>query len=200
MAPSDASLRAVVQDYIGRHRPRALAELQAYRDAPSLETVVRQAALTLLPSGKRDPHHTRRSQAVLDEAAARLLARLDAIEAAPDFARLLEVVTKAVRALTGLGKLYCYDTALRIGAKKGVAPTRVYLHSGTSAGAQLLGFQTHGRVAIDVADLPAPLRVLAAYEIEDVLCIHKNRLAGGAATEDRAPVCWPDEPIDTSGA
>ncbi|MEK7411500.1 MAG: hypothetical protein AAB327_09000, partial [Actinomycetota bacterium] len=37
-----------------------------------------------------------------------------------------------------LGPLYVYDTALRIGAKKGQMPKVVYLHAGTREGAKKL--------------------------------------------------------------
>jgi hypothetical protein len=61
-----------------------------------------------------------------------------------------------------------YDTALRIGAKLNLFPTRVYLHAGTREGVRGLDARED---ALYVADLPRKFHALKPHEIEDVLCI-----------------------------
>ena len=75
----------------------------------------------------------------------------------------------------GLGELYVYDTALRIGAKLNLLPNKVYLHAGTRSGAEALGFDGKATV-LNVSDLPRELQKLEPHEIEDVLCIFKADL------------------------
>jgi hypothetical protein len=171
-------------------------ELGAFRDEPTLEAAVRRAGLTLLADGRRDPHHTRRPQELLDRAAARLAERVPAFATAASFGQILDIVDKAVGHFTGLGSLYVYDTALRIGAKRDLLPTRIYLHAGTREGAKKLVDVT-GRRVLDRSELiaVAPAIVdLAPHEIEDVLCIYKDRLEGDPGDLDELQRCWPDEP------
>jgi hypothetical protein len=61
--------------------------------------------------------------------------------------------------VTGIGELYVYDTALRIGAKLGVFPEKVYLHAGTRIGVRNLGLDAR-RTALRMASLPRALRRL----------------------------------------
>jgi hypothetical protein len=65
--------------------------------------------------------------------------------------------------------------ALRIGARFGLEPKRVYVHAGTRDGARALGLDADRRT-IEMAELPAPIRRLTAREAEDLLCIYKSRL------------------------
>ncbi|MBZ0235610.1 MAG: hypothetical protein K8M05_24990 [Deltaproteobacteria bacterium] len=193
--PPTVDLRAVVRHYIARHRPRALAELASFRDEPTLEAAVRRAALTLLADGRRDPHHTRRPQELLERAEARLVERLAAIETAAAFSSLYQVIDNAVGHWTGLGHLYVYDAALRIGARKGVLPKVVYLHAGTREGAQKLLDAKKRKTLFpsELIEVAPALAELEAYEIEDVLCIYKDQLLSGAEELDDVVRCWPEE-------
>jgi hypothetical protein len=196
MNASGVDLRAVVRHYISHHRARARAELDSFEAEPTLEAAARRAGRTVLADGRRDPHHTRRPQELLDRAAVRLVERLTSLDAATNFARLLEAVRAAVGHFDGLGELYLYDTALRIGAKKGTLPTRVYLHAGTRAGAQRLGLDIDGRKALDRSDLPLALQELEFYEVEDVLCIYNEIFDELDADVEDAGGCWPEERRD----
>ena len=75
--------------------------------------------------------------------------------------------------IPGLGVLYTYDTALRIGFYLRLEPKAVYLHAGTKIGARALGVTTAKRA--QVRDLPLALQVLPVHEIENFLCIFKPR-------------------------
>lgn len=92
--------------------------------------------------------------------------------------------------------LYVYDAAFRIGAFRGLAPRRVYLHAGTRAGARKLGLATRGRLHVEAREVEAEapeFAELSEAEMEDVLCIYKDKLrdqkAGTAAFEPPGTSC-----------
>lgn len=57
----------------------------------------------------------------------------------------------------------------------GIYPKMVYVHAGTRAGAKAMGLDIR-RPYLKLDELPTPLRTLPAHEIEDLLCIFKDRL------------------------
>jgi hypothetical protein len=75
-----------------------------------------------------------------------------------------------------MGELVVYDTALRIGARFGLEPEKVYVHRGTRDGVRKLGLDAR-RETIEMDELPAPIRRLTPREAEDFLCIYKDTLS-----------------------
>jgi hypothetical protein len=167
---------AIVASYIRDHRASARAGMRAFEIQRSLTATIRNAALCLLPGGKRHPHQRRIPQAVLNEAEYRLQRARNTLKHAPDFAALHRLVESEIGSIHGIGMLTVYDVAHRVGAFLGKTPALVYLHAGTQAGAAALGFT---RETIDPAALPATFARLSAAEIEDCLCIYKDQLRGG---------------------
>jgi hypothetical protein len=105
------------------------------------------------------------------------------------FEQLHKLVRRTVEPIPGVGELYVYDTALRIGAKLGVSPEMVYLHAGTRKGAKNLGFKSSCDT-ISITELPRALHKLEPREIEDLLCIYKASLAGGALSGSTKVRCF----------
>ncbi len=170
----DGNLGAMVRAYEARHRARSREELASFAAEPTLDAAVRRAGLAQRPDGKRYDHQRRLPLAVVLQVATCQLehARFDR---AADFDELHRLVDKAIGSIRGVGELTVYDTAVRIGAKLGLKPQRVYLHSGTREGARALGLDW--RMAhLTVAQCPRELHRLAPHEIEDCLCIFKGRL------------------------
>jgi hypothetical protein len=167
------SITAIVQDYICRHRPNAIRELNYFRDRPSLEEAIEQAGLARTPNGKRSRHQSRIPAPVLQKATRRL--RRANLGQVSSFAQLIARVRTATRSVHGIGELYVYDTALRLGGYLRLLPRKVYLHAGTREGARALGLD-HRSELISLNQLPVSLRRLRPYEIEDVLCIYKDWL------------------------
>src|SRR5258705_237880 len=75
------------------------------------------------------------------------------IQDARNFAALHALLKKLLASRAGLGELYLYDTALRIGAKLGVLPQAIYLHAGTRAGAKALKLSVTGNIVLK-SELP----------------------------------------------
>jgi hypothetical protein len=167
-------VEAAVRDYIEQHRARAARELEYFsRVLRSDEEAVSQAALSLLPSGKRHPHQYRVPRVALEESRRVLLENLDMLRQAGSFDDLFAVVEDLTQPIKRIGELTVYDTALRIGARFGRKPTRVYLYAGTRTGAEALGFDPRCQT-IEMDQLTAPMRRLSAREAEDLLCIYKD--------------------------
>lgn len=91
-----------------------------------------------------------------------------------DFDKPIRIVDKETGSISGICDLAVFDFALRIGARLGRLPERVYLHAGTREGAKALGLNVKGRASIEMRELPRALRVLKPWEAEDVLCILKD--------------------------
>ncbi len=98
---------------------------------------------------------------------------MSALRGAESFDELFEVIAATIGSIPGIGELAVYDTALRVGARFGLEPTKVYLHAGTRKGVKALGLGQR-RDTIEMAELPSDLRTLTAREAEDLLCIYKS--------------------------
>jgi hypothetical protein len=185
MAKRD-DLDTIVRLYVHHFRPAAERELVYYQRLRTDRDAVSRAALCVLPSGKRHPHQYRIPGRALADAERRLLTAIDAIRACKNFDDLRNLIEQRVGSISGIGELATYDIALRIGARIRVAPTRVYLHSGTREGATALGLGQRRRT-FEVSELPPAFRRLAPREIEDALCIFKDGVANasrGCLTND----------------
>jgi hypothetical protein len=174
------SLRAIAAEYKRHHRRRAQRELADFRTLPTDEDAISRAALAQLPNGRRHPHQYRIPRATLGESRRRLLDHLPALRQAESFDELFELITATIEPIPGIGPLAVYDTALRVGARFGLEPVKVYLHAGTRTGAKALGLDL-GSDSIEMGELPAELRTLTAREVEDVLCIYKGEFRGAGS-------------------
>ncbi len=166
------SLDAIIADYLANYSDNADRELQFYRRQRTFEEAVKHAALARLPSGKRANHQRRLSTSTLNSAWAALMQC--EFNTCHNFHDLFCLIKDAVQPIHGIGELYVYDTALRIGAFLQLVPDRVYLHAGVRVGARALGFS--GGDFILCSDLPTEFTALQPHEIEDCLCIYKRDL------------------------
>jgi hypothetical protein len=167
---------SIIETYITGIRPRANNELNWFKQQASLSDAIRLGGLAINSKGKKYSHQWRLSKEVLKQARDLLLAKEKEIARCNSFHDLFLLLEALLTPIKGLGELYVYDTALRIGANLGLLPAKVYLHAGTRGGAKALGF--HGKAKwLEVSELPNWLHQLEPHEIEDVLCIFKDRLA-----------------------
>jgi hypothetical protein len=91
------------------------------------------------------------------------------------FDNLFREIDRIIHSVKGLGEIFIYDVALRLGANKGFWPERVYLQRGAKGGAKNLGMRVNARV-VECSSLPSELHCLTAHEMEDFLCIFKDYL------------------------
>ena len=187
MAASASELKKIARSYVQNCRRHAQAELAYFQGLQTPEEALTRAATARLRNGKHS-HQNRIPPAVLEESRRRLVDNLRRIKNAQSFDDLFDLVERISGPIHGIGELAVYDTALRIGARFGLEPTKVYLHAGTRDGAKkLLGINGR-RKTIELEELPAALRSFSAREIEDLLCIYKD------GPDDLTPDCRPAQP------
>lgn len=170
------SLEDVIVDYRARFQEGADEEVEHYARLSTLSEAIRAAAAAQRPDGKRQAHQYRIPRHVLASCGRSLYAVRWELAAARTFDGLWRVVREAIQPIRGVGELMVYDTSLRIGAHRRLAPERVYLHRGVRIGARNLGLDTSAE-SLAISDLPIPLWKLSPREAEDVLCIYKAQLS-----------------------
>jgi hypothetical protein len=173
------SYEAIIRSYLIYDHPRSEEELRWFASQPSLRQAIVAASLAKDHRGKRYRHQTRIPQRSLEESRRVLVEHCKEIERCSSFDDLFDLIEALTSHIPQIGELYVYDIALRIGAKLGTLPDRVYLHRGTRDGAKALGLDPKAR-AHPITAFPSPFADLAPHEIEDVLCIYKRRLGGGS--------------------
>lgn len=179
-APPDGircgDLAAIVRAYKDCGRAKLRAQLASFRAEPSLSSAVQRAGLAMRPDGKRYDHQRRLKRVVLQKGTRRL--QNASLKGAPDFDALYRIVEGTIGLLHGIGEITVYDTALRIGAKLGVKPRLVYVHGGTRQGARALNLGLAWRLPyLPPSAFPPQLQELEPHEIEDCLCIFRDKLS-----------------------
>lgn len=132
---SMVTLRRIVAHYKRFRQERARHELYEFQCEASLKMAVERASLAEWPSGIRFSHQRRIPAATLAECKRRLMQRVRGIRSCESYEELHDFIAATVSGIYRAGPLYIYDTALRIGAKLGLAPKLVY--KGQLAGAPL---------------------------------------------------------------
>ena len=168
------SLSEVVCAYLEDYRECAERELADFAAEPTVASAARRAALAEKPDRHRYDHQRRIPSSSL-ALAARRLGEKD-LEGVKDFDSLHDRVQTVIGSIHRIGELAVYDTALRIGARLGLMPERVYLHRGTREGARALGLNWRA-ASLAITECPVELRALRPNEIEDCLCIFKDHFA-----------------------
>jgi hypothetical protein len=162
-----------IRHYDRYHRGRIKDQENWFLRQPCLREAISCAALARWQDGKKFDHQWRLKNPDLRQAQNALLAVEREIARCATFDQLYHVVEEAVRQIWKNPELYCYDTALRIGAKLHLKPDKIYLHRGTRVGARRLGLKAKG-TTLDISALPLGLQNLKASELEDILCLYKD--------------------------
>ncbi|MFZ6731195.1 hypothetical protein ACO0LG_04645 [Undibacterium sp. Ji42W] len=168
-------IEKLVREFRSYNLPDLETEKNFFKDMPSLEVCIHHAALAIDHRGKRYKHQCRLQLVVLRKAEECLSSVFSRLKESKTFHDLFLIVREQTSLINGIGELFIYDTALRIGAYLGLAPDRVYLHAGTTTGIRALGLDSH-QEWIDISKLPSALRSLSPNEIESFLCVFKDKL------------------------
>jgi len=168
--------QAIIRRYKAKHYPNHIKERDWFAKQPSLRAVIENAAMALREDGKLYNHQRRIPKTSLEQARIILLCQETTINSCKKFEELLQIIEGIASQISGLGELYCYETALRIGIWLQIYPEKVYLHRGTRIGAHQIGFKGSVRF-IELKELPEPLSSLPASEVEDILCIFKDKFS-----------------------
>ena len=140
----------------------------------NLYSAIKYAALATNKLKKRNPHQYRLKHSDLQDFSELLLLLEVQIAKTKTFDELFLIISKT--SIKGIGELAKYDTATRIAAFLKLTPEKIYLHAGTKKGAKNLLNKRITTKTISKNELPNIFHSLSCAEIEDVLCIYKNRL------------------------
>jgi hypothetical protein len=167
-------LQVFLRHYQREFRPRIADEDAWFVGQPSLALAISFAGRARDWRGKRLPHSNRLRAQQLQKAEVALLAAQPSFANCRSFDELLSIVSSCLKTIWTNPELFSYDTALRIGAKLGLTPEKVYLHRGTRIGARALGMDARVDF-LTMNQLPSFLQVLEPREVEDFLCIFKDK-------------------------
>jgi|JI6StandDraft_1071083.scaffolds.fasta_scaffold240198_1 hypothetical protein len=150
------------------------------RNQANLGAAIYQAAIAKDINNKKHSHQHLIKVDLLTLFAVHLCQDEISFRNSKSFDEIKHTIEKNVQArstLKGIGELTIYDTAIRIGAYKGLLPDKIYLHRGTRIGAQKLIPHRKLNSFIVKTDLPIPFHThnLTEAEIEDILCIYKDK-------------------------
>jgi hypothetical protein len=169
--------KEILRDYDARHCCGCDEQIEWFRSQPSLRKAIEVAARATDSRGRRYDHQFRIRRDSIAHATAALIAIERQIAGVKSFDDLLDLITAQLREVAGIGELYEYDTAFRIGARLNIFPARVHLHSGTRVGARRLNLP-YQKDALEMHEVPMEIRHRKPHEIEDILCIYKDRFIG----------------------
>jgi hypothetical protein len=170
-----STIKEIVQGYVKKHREGTQRELRSFEIIKSLDQAIERAGLGLTPGGKKFSHQRRLSRTALETATRKLQVAKRFIKNCRTFDDLMMVVRSTTGNVKGVGQLYIYDTALRLGAYLHISPKRVYLHAGTRRGARAIGLNPR-RESVSMDEIPRMMQKLEPREVEDLLCIYEDEL------------------------
>lgn len=166
------TLEMYVKEYIKNNKKSLNNYLEKYSSLNNIEEAIKYGATARLSNENKHSHQRRLKVEILEQVRDKLLEEVEKIKKCTSFEELIEIVEECKE--SGFGELAIYDTALRIGSNINIYPEKVYLHAGTKKGAKELGLKISNKV-IEFSDLPEELKGLKPYEVEDFLCIYKDK-------------------------
>jgi len=195
MEDMTTSLSHIVDHFEEHYKGAEELELNYFRSRAGLKEAVSEAAMARM-NGQKFSHQWRIPLSVLEESRRRLLDNLGPLRTAESFDDLHDTVEAIIGGIAGVGELLLYDTALRIGAYLGLAPSSIYLHAGTREGARALGLEWRKRT-LPMSTLPKALQRLSAGEAESLLCMYKPELKS-TSTNLNPHEGYPLQPLGTA--
>jgi hypothetical protein len=173
------SLDAIVEDWQMRF---INGDAKKYRDtvvdycvkASSFEEAVWRACKCRNEQGKKHNHQSKVQDHVLNTWANVIIVDTDETKM-KDFDTLFDHLETIL--IWGIGPVTHYDVATRIGAYLKLEPEQLYLHAGVLDGWKLLQkYKVKWPIRVPRDFWPAPLRVLPADQVEDLLCAYRTFL------------------------
>jgi hypothetical protein len=150
-----------------------LANMKAFYEDLEFETAIDYASTGKNPDGKMNQHQWRVGYKKGMQGFNLLIIALAEIKHCRKFEDIFSLTEKVKADIHGLGELWSYDTALRIGFNLNIYPQQVFVQQGVVKGVKMVlnGKRPKGR-SLPINIFPNELQVLKAYEIENFLCIY----------------------------
>lgn len=164
-------LKADIDKYIRTSLQQLKVTEAIYKKMNLSDAVIRSAsARTTLD--KIDSHQRRIGKVLLTKASNELMMKINLIRKCKTFADIFEITESVKKAIYGLGDLWSYDTALRIGFNMDIYPKDVYVQAGVRKGVTKIFTQKRikGR-CFPLSIFPSEIQKLKPHEVENFLCV-----------------------------
>ncbi len=168
-----------IREYRRIDLPRLHQEVEYYKNRLSSLVAIQQAALGHTPVGNQvmiNPHQRRPPKGSKPIAMKALTEIQEDLLNVASFEELFLMIKDVKDGVNGVGPLWAYDTALRIGWYLNLYPNQVFIHAGAKQGAKILletncvGMENLGRY-VSLHEFPKELHSLAPFEVENFLCL-----------------------------
>lgn len=126
------SLSIALKKYIKSDLPNLMTierHYQTFKLPRQLPELIQNAAKGIDPDGLMNNHQHRVGYVTCTEGAGELAKHEIEIKNAKTFEEIFEITERVKDKIFGLGYLWSYDTALRIGFAKGVYPKDIYIQT-----------------------------------------------------------------------
>lgn len=168
------SLADLVREYRRDFAPGLQAELDYYPSLDSLAEVIRRATVGLGDNDLMHSYQHRLNYALLEEQAEAYLGIKNKIRNTNTFGELFDLLRR--HRLDGVGRLTCYDAAVRIGSYFRLCAV-TYLYTGTIVGYRNLGLRASGDTPTFESQ-PKPLQSLSPSDLKNFLYLFSKRIKG----------------------
>jgi len=165
--------RNVIQKYKSVNYRLLYNMIIYFRNMDNIESVIEHAAMSIDENGKKYRHQRRIKHEVLLNVKQQLFKQKLLIMNSKTFDEIYNIIESC--RVKGFGALSIYDTTFRIGSFLGIEPDKIYLHAGTKKGVKNLGVNIRGKKFITKNELPSVFCKMKPMELEDLLCIYKNK-------------------------
>lgn len=156
--------------------------LKYYKQLKPIKKTIEQAGKAAYSEDKKHSHQWCINNNALANLSKKMKGKTDKIKKSNGFDTLFGLLKELD--IVGLGQLTIYDTSLRIAfyldlGQKKMYPKSVYLHRGAAIGAKYLNIKSkkcHNATIAQIDTIPKVLKELEPYQIENFLCIYKDKL------------------------
>jgi len=170
--------KSLIADYLSKRNNMCCIDIIEYTiEQKSLEDAIKVAVKSKNKNGNTEPHQRRIYKDVYPNFLNNLLNVKDKIKNVKNFDELINIIFN--NKPSGVGELFCYDVALRIGYYLNLLPEKIYIHAGTRTGLRNLLGRIIYEKTIYKHRLPEPFCSceLTPAQLEDFICIYKYDLS-----------------------
>ena len=163
------NLKSDVEEYIKDYLP-SLLSLKEFYERKELLDAINCASRGINPNSKMDRHFYHIGYVTCEKGCVKLLALESEIINCITYEDIFDITDQIKKEVFGLGDLWKYDTALRIGFNLRLYPEKIYIHAGVVKGVKKY-FELKKHKDIDLLFSDPDISILKPFEAENFLCI-----------------------------
>lgn len=166
----------IIEDYLNWKEKNPDTWIVFTKEQKNILDAIHAAVQSENAKGKKNRHQFRIKKFCFKEFEENLIKRIPEIEQISEFDSLYIIICNSRP--KGVGELFCYDVAVRIGCFLKIYPEYVYLHAGTKQGYERLVGEKTNLKKIAKSDLPEPFRSsnLSCHDLEVLFCVYKDKI------------------------